>query len=150
MRESISLMVVSDEYMIMNQLKGIAKVNSVPVIGVRTCEAVREMNKEMAHIVIVVQTNVNASVEVVQMLKIINPNALILFVAYDSDFSLLRNMTRAGIDEFYVFPEESRLFSSRLPNIIESYARKKTGRTQSAVTGFGRGRGKTISFYSIL
>lgn len=150
MRESISMMVVSDEYMIMNHLKTIAELNSVPVLGVRTCEAIREMNKEMAHIVIVVQTNVSASVEVVQMLKIINPKALILFVAYDSDFSLLRNMTRAGIDEFYVFPEESRLFSSRLPNIIDSCTMRKKGRTQSAVTAFGRGRGKTISFYSIL
>ena len=116
----------------MSQLKTIAETKSEQVIGVRSNEAVREMNREMAHIVIFGQTDTDTSVEVVQMLKIINPNALILFIANATDFGLLRNMTRAGADEFFVFPEEAGLFSSRFPNIVKSYAAKKAKNEESA------------------
>ena len=101
----------------------------------------------MAHIVIFGQTEVDTSVEVVQMLKIINPNALILFIANETDFSLLRNMTRAGADEFFVFPEEAGLFSSRFPNMVKSYAAKKAKNDESATTTtFGTRKGKNHFF----
>ncbi|MFC5604199.1 AAA family ATPase [Sporosarcina koreensis] len=148
MENKLNIMIVSDEDALMSQLKTIAETKSEQVIGVRSNEAVREMNREMAHIVIFGQTDTDTSVEVVQMLKIINPNALILFIANASDFGLLRNMTRAGADEFFVFPEEAGLFSSRFPNIVKSYAAKKAKNEESAAPTFGRGRGKIISFYS--
>ncbi len=149
MENKLNIMIVSDEDALMSQLKTIAEAISEQVIGVRSSEAVREMNREVAHIVIFGQTDADTSVEVVQMMKIINPNALILFIANETDFSLLRNMTRAGADEFFVFPEEAGLFSSRFPNIVKSYATKKVKNEESTTTTtFGRGRGKIISFYS--
>src|SRR5690606_29691036 len=142
LENKLNIMIVSDEDALMSQLKTIAETKSEQVIGVRSNEAVREMNREMAHIVVFGQTDTDTSVEVVQMLKIINPNALILFIANESDFGLLRNMTRAGADEFFVFPEEAGLFSSRFPNIVKSYAAKQTKNEESATPTFGRGRGK--------
>ena len=148
MDRKLNIMIVSDEDTLMQQLKIIAEMKSDCVVDVRADEAIREMNRDMADIVIFVQTELELSVEVVQMLKMINPNSLILFVAYESDFSLLRNITRAGADEFYVFPEEASLFSSRFPNIVNGYEIKKAATDESVASSFGRGRGKIISFYS--
>lgn len=148
MENNLNIMIVSDEEALMSQLKTIAETKTSHVIGVRSNEAIREMNRELAHIVIFVQTDSDTSVEVVQMLKIINANALILFIANETDFTLLRNMTRAGVDEFFVFPDESSLFSSRFPNIVKSYSAKKVANEETVSTTFGRGRGKIISFYS--
>ena len=148
MENNLNIMIVSDEEALMSQLKTIAETKTSHVIGVRSNEAIREMNRELAHIVIFVQTDSDTSVEVVQMLKIINSNALILFIANETDFTLLRNMTRAGVDEFFVFPDESSLFSSRFPNIVKSYSAKKVANEETVSTTFGRGRGKIISFYS--
>lgn len=148
MENNLNIMIVSDEEALMSQLKTIAETKTSHVIGVRSNEAIREMNRELAHIVIFVQTDSDTSVEVVQMLKIINSNALILFIANETDFILLRNMTRAGADEFFVFPDESSLFSSRFPNIVKSYSAKKVANEETVSTTFGRGRGKIISFYS--
>ncbi|MBD7984764.1 AAA family ATPase [Sporosarcina sp. Sa2YVA2] len=148
MENNLNIMIVSDEDTLMSQLKTIAETKTKNVIDVKSNEAIREMNREMAHIVIFVQTDNDTSVEVVQMLKIINSNALILFIANETDFTLLRNMTRAGVDEFFVFPDESSLFSSRFPNIVKSYSVKKASNEETVATTFGRGRGKIVTFYS--
>ena len=127
MDKKLNMMIVSDEVTITSQLKTVAEMKTDRVVCVKAKEAIREMNRDMADIILFVQAELELSVEVVQMLKMINPNALVLFVAHESDFSLLRTITRAGADEFYVFPEEASLFSSRFPNIVNSYAMKKGG-----------------------
>ena len=148
MDKKLNMMIVSDEVTIMSQLKTVAEMKTDRVVCVKAKEAIREMNRDMADIILFVQAELELSVEVVQMLKMINPNALVLFVAHESDFSLLRTITRAGADEFYVFPEEASLFSSRFPNIVNSYAMKKAAADESVASTYGRGRGKIISFYS--
>lgn len=147
MESPINILIVSEWEQNTAQLKTIAESFSKSVTTVNYPDAIREMNRETRDIVIVSQFETEASVELVQSIRMVNPACLLLFVANDSDFSLLRSIIRSGADEFFVFPDEASLFASRFPTIVKNYEIKKNSMEEAAVT-FGRNRGKIFSFYS--
>ena len=147
MEASINILIVSEWEQNTAQLKTIAESFSSRVTTVNYSDAIREMNRETRDIVIVSQFETDASVEVVQSIRMVNPACLLLFVANASDFTLLRSIIRSGADEFFVFPDEASLFASRFPTIVNNYEIKKNSMEEAAVT-YGRSRGKIFSFYS--
>ncbi|WP_075618571.1 AAA family ATPase [Paenisporosarcina indica] len=147
METSINILIVSEWEQNTAQLKTIAESFSSHVTTVNYSDAIREMNRETRDIVIVSQFETDASVEVVQSIRLVNPACLLLFVANASDFTLLRSIIRSGADEFFVFPDEASLFASRFPTIVKNYENKKNSMEEAAVT-YGRNRGKIFSFYS--
>ena len=147
MEASINILIVSEWEQNTAQLKTIAESYSNRVTTVNYSDAIREMNRETRDIVIVLQFETDASVEVVQSIRMVNPACLLLFVANASDFTLLRSIIRSGADEFFVFPDEASLFASRFPTIVKNYEIKKNSMEEAAVT-YGRSRGKIFSFYS--
>ncbi len=147
MESTVNLLIVSEREQHIAQLKIIAENFSDQVTIANYADTIREMNRETQDIIIVSQYEIEESVELVQSIRMVNPECLILFIADSSDFALLRSITRSGADEFFIFPEEASLFASRFPTMVKNYEIKKNSIEEAAVT-FGRNRGKIFSFYS--
>lgn len=148
METKLNILVISDEESLREQLATIAESTGESVLVATTADAVREMNRVTRDIVLFAQPENDLAIEIVQTLRQINPAVMISFIALESDFVLLRNLMRAGVDEFFVFPDETSLFTSRFPTAVKNYSIQKNSREQSETITFGRGRGQILSFYS--
>ncbi|MEO4054196.1 AAA family ATPase [Solibacillus sp. CAU 1738] len=148
MEKKLNILIVSDNSVQVQQLTTIAESTDEIVLAATTTDAIREMNRETRDIVIMTQPETDMAIEMVQLMRQINPLVLIIFIAQETDFVLLRNMMRAGVDEFFVFPEETSLFTSRFSTTVKNYAIKKNSRENGMSISFGRGRGQIFSFYS--
>ncbi|SEU05149.1 pilus assembly protein CpaE [Salinibacillus kushneri] len=147
MERKLDILLVSEDDTISNQLLNSFDRDENTITVVRFDDVSREVNRQTRDIVIIVQTSNDHIVEQVQYIKSINPLTFIIFLATDSDINLLRNMTRAGAEEFFVLPEELSLFISRFPTIQKSYQMKLDSEKEQPIM-FGKGRGQIFSFYS--
>ncbi len=150
MENHLDILLVSEDELIQNQI-----LNSVDDQGqinvVLPSDVMREVHRQQRDIVIFVQPEKDLGVELIQFVKSLHANTLVIFIAKSSDFTLLRSITKAGADDFFVFPDEFALFISRFPTIIQNYLFKKEVHSQDdqpKVRVFGRGRGQIVSFYS--
>lgn len=149
MEGKLNILIVSDDAVLQEQLKTVAESTEENVLLTATTNAIREMNREMRDIVIMTQPETDVAIDLVQLMRQINQRVLIIFIAKETDFVLLRNLMRAGVDEFFVFPEETSLFSSRFPATVKNVAIKKNSQEVAATSiAFGKGRGQIFSFYS--
>nr|WP_187356742.1 AAA family ATPase [Heyndrickxia shackletonii] len=121
--------------------------DNIHVQVVNPMDVVREINRDVPDIVLYIQPASDIAVENIQYIKSANPATLVIFIAKSSDFTLLRNITKAGATEFFVFPEEQGTFAARLPTIIKNYELNKETNNTSFST-FVRGRGQIVSFFS--
>jgi len=143
---NLKLLLVSDDEVLHNQLLNVIEA-SIHVQVVNPVDVVREINRDAQDIVLFIQPASDIAVETIQYIKSANPATLVIFIAKSSDFTLLRNITKAGATEFFVFPEEQGTFAARLPTIIKNYELNKENNNTSFST-FVRGRGQIISFFS--
>lgn len=148
MESKLNVLIVSDDSVLVQQLKTIAESTDENVLAASTTDAIREMNRETRDIVIMTPTETDMAIEIVQSMRQINPSVFIIFIVQETDFILLRNLMRAGIDELFVFPEETSLFSSRFPTTVKNFVIKKNSRATETSVSFGKGRGKIFSLYS--
>ncbi|MDN4492233.1 AAA family ATPase [Ureibacillus aquaedulcis] len=148
MENKLNLLIISDDSLLRQQLQTIAENTGENVLTATTTDAIREMNRETRDIVLMTQPETDVAIDLVQSMKQINSSVLIIFIADRTDFVLLRNMMRAGVDEFFVFPEETSLFTSRFPTTVKNYSITKNSRETGSSISFGRGRGQIYSFYS--
>lgn len=146
METNLKLLLVSDDEVLHNQLLNVIEA-SIHVQVVNPVDVVREINRDAQDIVLFIQPASDIAVETIQYIKSANPATLVIFIAKSSDFTLLRNITKAGATEFFVFPEEQGTFAARLPTIIKNYELNKENNNTSFST-FVRGRGQIISFFS--
>ncbi|MGV3465339.1 MAG: AAA family ATPase [Heyndrickxia sp.] len=146
METNLKLLLVSDDEVLHNQLLNVIEAN-IHVQVVNPVDVVREINRDTQDIVLFIQPTSDIAVETIQYIKSANPATLVIFIAKSSDFTLLRNITKAGATEFFVFPEEQGTFAARLPTIIKNYELNKENNNTSFST-FTRGRGQIISFFS--
>lgn len=74
------------------------------------------------------------------------PNASALYVHTEQDFELLREMTRAGAEDFIILPDEEESIGERVSHILQQYQ----SRSETAVSSgtYKRGKGQIFSFYS--
>ncbi|MBN8194454.1 AAA family ATPase [Bacillus sp. NTK074B] len=74
------------------------------------------------------------------------PNASALYVHTEQDFELLREMTRAGAEDFIILPDEEKSLRERVSHILQQYQ----SRSETAVSSgtYKRGKGQIFSFYS--
>lgn len=149
MEAKLNILIVSNNEVLSGQLKTIAdNTEENDVLTATLTDAIREMNRETRDIVILTQSETDVDIEIVELMRQINPLVLIIFIAHQTDFVLLRNMINAGVDEFFVFPEETSLFTGRFPTTVKNYAIKKNTRETGNLFSFGKGRGQIFSFYS--
>lgn len=149
METKLSILIVSNNDVLSGQLKTIAEnTEENDVFTATLTDAIREMNRETRDIVIMTQSETDIEIEVVELMRQINPLVLIIYIAHQTDFVLLRNMVNAGVDEFFVFPEETSLFTGRFATTVKNYSIKKNTRETNKSFSFGKGRGQIFSFYS--
>jgi pilus assembly protein CpaE len=149
METKLNILIVSNNDVLSGQLKTIAEnTEENDVMTATLTDAIREMNRETRDIVIMTQSETDLDMEIVELMHQINPLVFIIFIAHQTDFVLLRNMMNAGVDEFFVFPEETSLFTGRFATTIKNYAIKKNSRETGKSFSFGKGRGQIISLYS--
>jgi pilus assembly protein CpaE len=149
METKLNILIVSNNDVLSGQLKTIAEnTEENDVMTATLTDAIREMNRETRDIVIMTQSETDLDMEIVELMRQINPLVFIIFIAHQTDFVLLRNMMNAGVDEFFVFPEETSLFTGRFATTIKNYAIKKNSRETGKSFSFGKGRGQIISLYS--
>lgn len=146
MEPNLKVLLVSDDEVIHNQiLNAISGSYSVQLID--TGDVVREVNRDVQDIVIFVQPESDIAVESIQYIKSISPSTLVIFIAKGYDFTQLRNITKAGATEFFVYPEEHSLFVSRFPAIFQNYEIQKIKKDEILLS-FTRGRGQILSIFS--
>ncbi|UII56302.1 AAA family ATPase [Cytobacillus spongiae] len=146
MESNLKVLLVSDDEIIHNQILN-ALTGSYTVQHIDSREVVREVNRDDRDIVIFVQPENDIAVESIQYIKSVSPSTLVIYIAKGSDFTQLRNITKAGASEFFVYPDELSLFMSRVPTIFQNYevSKKKKEETFSVFT---KGRGQIYSIFS--
>ncbi|WP_156289405.1 AAA family ATPase [Oceanobacillus salinisoli] len=147
MSDPFDILIVSEEDSITTQvLNAIDRdQNNVTVIG--SDDVSREINRQTRDFVIFILANTDYVEEQVQYVKSIHPPTYVIFLATVSDIGLLRNIMRAGAEEFFILPDELSLFISRFPTMQKNY-RLQLDADKENVVVFGRGRGQIHAFYS--
>lgn len=146
MEQNLKVLLVSDNEVIHNQiLNAISGTYNCQLVN--TKDVSREINRDVQDIVIYVQPESDSAVESIQYIKSVSPSTLVIFISNSSDYTLLRNITKAGASEFFVYPEEHGLFVSRIPTIFQSYEDQKN-KKEDTFSSFTKGRGQILSIYS--
>lgn len=147
MSEQLDILIVSEEESITNQVLNAIdrEENNVTVIGPN--DVAREVNRQTRDFVIFIQANSDYIVEQVQYVKSIHSPTYVIYLATNSDIGLLRNIMRAGAEEFFILPDELSLFFSRFPTMQKNY-KLRTDTDQDKGVVFGQGRGQIQAFYS--
>ncbi|RFU67760.1 pilus assembly protein CpaE [Peribacillus saganii] len=146
MEPDLKVLLISDDEVIHNQILNAVSA-SYPVQLIHTQEAVREVNRDVQDIVIYVQPQTDIAMESIQYIKSVGPSTLVIYIAKETDFTQLRNISKAGAAEFFVYPEEHSLFVSRFPAIVKNYEAQKMKKAD-APASFRSGRGKIFSLFS--
>jgi pilus assembly protein CpaE len=147
MEKNLDILLVSEDEALTNQIKNSIDGEGTDLTVIKSEDTVRETNRQTRDIIIFAQSDNDNSVELVQYVKSVNASTYIIFLAIDSDFTILRNITKAGAEDFFVVPDELPLFLSRFPAIRKNYILKKSSQEDHAIV-FGKGRGQIFSFYS--
>lgn len=146
MDEKLNVLLVSDDEIIHNPIQlAISDDHHVQVI--QPNEVAREIHRDACDIVIYVQPSTDIAVESIQYIKSSSPHTLVVYIAKNGDFMHLRNITKAGASEFFVYPEEQSLLLGRISSIFQTYVVQKQQRDEST-SSFTKGRGKILSLYS--
>ncbi|MBD8071130.1 AAA family ATPase [Bacillus sp. PS06] len=146
MDEKLNVLLVSDDEVIHHQILNSLSGN-YPIQLINPGEVAREINRNAQDIVIFVQPATDTASETIQYIKSSSPSTLVIFIAKGSDFMLLRNITKAGASDFFVYPDEHGLFISRFPTIYQNYEIQKLKREDS-VSVFAGGGGQILSLFS--
>lgn len=146
----IKILLVSEDKNITGQLQAIlSEYTNVDSILYKDLKG--ELDRIAPDLVFLVQqANDDTSIEAVQYIKTVNPISTVVFISISQDFNLLRSITRAGVSDFFIFPDEVTLLTGRVKSIIQVAADQMKSQEEVAASNqsFKRGRGQIYSFYS--
>lgn len=109
-------------------------------------DANKELERSETDVVIILASE-DFPIEGIQSIARNFPDTAVLYLHNRQDFQLVRDVIRAGADDYLVIPDELNLLPDRLHSISATFKKRKNDQTDSS-TGFKRGRGKVISFHS--
>ncbi|TKI57564.1 pilus assembly protein CpaE [Brevibacillus antibioticus] len=148
MNKDMKILVVADYDSVKDMLKEIL----TPYEQVRyttSIEVKKEIDRIGPDVVLLVQPEDGAGVELVQYIQGELPEGILIYLTEKQDFVLLRDVVRAGAVEYIVMPDELNLLSDRLDKISDlSQIKQRKKGTDASGKAFVRGRGKVYSFYS--
>ncbi|WP_429843676.1 AAA family ATPase [Brevibacillus sp. FIR094] len=148
MNKDMKLLVVADYDSVKDMLRDIL----TPYEQVRyttSSEVKKEIDRIGPDVVLLVQPEDGAGVELVQYIQGELPEGILIYLTEKQDFVLLRDVVRAGAVEYIVMPDELNLLSDRLDKISDlSQIKQRKKGTDASGKAFVRGRGKVYSFYS--
>ncbi|MGD6857945.1 AAA family ATPase [Bacillus infantis] len=149
MGDEIKILLVSDEEQSLTSIRGLfsdfKQVETINHNEVRT-----ELDRLAPDLVFLIESEEEATVDTIDYIHAANPMLPIVFIAFSQDFDLLRNVTRAGVVDYFVLPDENTMLYGRLDSIIQMAVQRKQQLSETASTSqsFKRGRGRIFSFYS--
>lgn len=149
MSEEIKILLVSDEEQALNNLTGIfSDYKNVETVNYRELRS--ELDRLAPDLVFLIESQDDVSVDSIDYIHTVNPYLLVVYIAFSQDFDKLRNVTRAGVDDYFVLPDENTMLYGRMDSIILMAEQRKKQLVETASTNqsFKRGRGKIFSFYS--
>ncbi len=149
MSEEIKILLVSDEEQALNNLTGIfSDYKNVETVNYRELRS--ELDRLAPDLVFLIESQDDVSVDSIDYIHTVNPYLLVVYIAFSQDFDKLRNVTRAGVDDYFVLPDENTMLYGRMDSIIlmAEQRKKQLFETASTNQSFKRGRGKIFSFYS--
>ncbi|QDS36329.1 CpaE family protein [Brevibacillus brevis] len=148
MNKDMKILVVADYDSVKDMLRDIL----TPYEQVRyttSSEVKKEIDRIGPDVVLLVQPEDGAGVELVQYIQGELPEGILIYLTEKQDFVLLRDVVRAGAVEYIVMPDELNLLSDRLDKISDlSQIKQRKKGTDASGKAFVRGRGKVYSFYS--
>ena len=149
MSEPIKILVIGDESQSLNHLAGFFNdFNKVETISHRDLRS--ELDRLAPDLVFLVESNDHSSVDSIDYIHTVSLNVPIVYIAFKQDFDTLRNVTRAGVVDYFVLPDENTMLYGRMESIILMATQRKQqmAETAAANQSFKRGRGRIFSFYS--
>jgi pilus assembly protein CpaE len=150
MSEKIKILLVSDEEQSLNQLKGLF-IDFKDVETVDYQELRSELDRLAPDLVFLIESdNKDSSVDSIDYIHTVSPYLPIVYIAFSQDFDVLRNVTRAGVVDYFVLPDEMTMLYGRMDSIVQMAVQRKLQMAETASTSqsFKRGRGRIFSFYS--
>ncbi|WP_010098609.1 AAA family ATPase [Ornithinibacillus scapharcae] len=108
--------------------------------------SVEDLKKETHQIIIILKNDKESPLDLAQSILNEHSNTPIIFISDMPDFELLRELTRMGITDYFVLPDEEWQFLERINKLILTMKEIKTETSSSE--GFIRGGGKVFTFFS--
>lgn len=149
MSADIKILLVGEQEQSMNHLRGILNsFDGVEMISHRDLKS--ELDRLAPDLIFLVESDNESPVDAIEYIHAVNPLAIVVFIAFSQNFDVLKSVMRAGINDFFVLPDENAMFYGRLDSIIQMVVQRKKQLVETAVSSqsFKRGRGKIFSFYS--
>ncbi|WP_210367926.1 AAA family ATPase [Bacillus sp. REN3] len=149
MSEQIKILVVSDENQSLNHLAGFFNdFDKVDTVSHKDLKS--ELDRLAPDLVFLVESENHSSVDSIDYIHTVSLNVPIVYIAFTQDFDTLRNVTRAGVVDYFVLPDENTMLYGRMDSIIlmATQRQQQMAETAAANQSFKRGRGKILSFYS--
>ncbi|MCP3742464.1 AAA family ATPase [Rossellomorea sp. BNER] len=105
-----------------------------------------DLRKYDPTIIIVYQGENTLSTQIIHEIYNEFPNVAILYVHSEQDFSLLRDVTRAGAEDFLIAPNEIDTLETR----VNHFWQERQSKMEAAVSSgsYKKGKGQIFAFYS--
>lgn len=146
-----SILLVSDDKQISEQIIQQALQMYPNLTQAAPSEVRKEIDRLSPDVVLLVNPDDESGIELVQYIHGEYPNIIIVFIAKEQDFLLLRDASRAGATDFFILPDEMGQFSDRIERIL-LIAKEQSATIEGNLVphqgGLRRGRGQIFSFYS--
>jgi len=148
MKSNANILIVSDPQPSLEQIKGmIQEYGNAEHVSYQ--ELKPEFDRLGPDLIFLVHADDELLIDSVEHIHSLNPLTVMVVITNKQDFHLLRNLARVGVSDFFIFPDETTLFYSKLESIIQSaFERTKQVDTVVSNQSFRRGKGQIISFYS--
>lgn len=141
MNKNIDIPVIgNNEELLTTILESIGDVYQVKNV---TVEDLKSLSYE---ILIILKDEKESPLDLAQSILNVRSNTPIVFISDMPDFELLRDLTRMGITDYFVLPDEEWQFLERFNKLVETMREKRS--ETSASEGFIRGGGKVFTFFS--
>ncbi|MFT4415390.1 AAA family ATPase [Fredinandcohnia humi] len=149
MSDELKILLVSDQEQSLNNLRGIfSDYEKVEMVDHR--ELRNELDRIAPDLIFLIESEGVSSVDSIDYILAVSPMVPIVYIAFSQDFDMLRNVTRAGVIDYFVLPDENTMLYGRMDSITQMALQRKQQISETATTSqsFKRGRGKIYSFYS--
>ncbi|QQK81406.1 AAA family ATPase [Salicibibacter cibi] len=108
-------------------------------------EVKMEIDRISPDIIIMTETDGEHEIDLLQYIQREINSSIILFISQSHDFFSLRETVRAGVDDFFVIPDEVAQFKDRLQKSVKFFSEDSE---KTSNISLRRGRGSVVSFFS--
>lgn len=149
MNDQLKVLLVSDQEQTLNSVIGFFS-DFQNLESLTYSELPNELDRISPDLVFLIESEGDSPIDSIDYIHAVSPMLPIVYIGFSRDFDVLRNITRSGVVDFFVLPDENTMLYGRMDSIVQTALQRKQqmNETASASQSFKRGRGKIFSFYS--